>query len=259
MTRSVVQVLDGSAVQVRCRRGEEHAVFLRYRRLRRRADRDALVERFLPLARSLARRYAAGSEHEDVEQVAFLALVKAVERFDPANGAAFSSFATPTILGEIKRYFRDFGWMVRVPRDLQERALAVERAVERVGARIGRPATPGDVADELGLSVEEVVEALTSDSAHRPMSLEPPPAGEAPAVRPPSVEEAGFEQAEDGADMDALLGALSDTERAVVTLRFHGDLLQREIGELIGMSQMQVSRTLNRAIAQLRAAAADQR
>jgi RNA polymerase sigma-B factor len=252
-----VVVLDGSAVQIRCRRGEEDVVFRRYRRLRDRADRDALVERFLPLARSLARRYPAGSEREDVEQVAYLALVKAVERFDPAHGAAFSSFATPTILGEIKRYFRDYGWMVRVPRDLQERSLAVERAVERVGARLGRPATTGEVADELGISTEDVLEALMSDSAHRPASLEPPPTDEAPAVRSPSVEEAGYAQAETGADVDALLSGLSETERAIVNLRFRGDLLQREIGELIGMSQMQVSRTLNHAIAHLRAAAAD--
>jgi RNA polymerase sigma-B factor len=168
--------------------------------------------------------------------------VKAVERFDPAHGTAFTSFATPTILGEIKRYFRDYGWMVRVPRDIQERALRVERVAQRLG-----DATPADVARELGIREEDVVEALLSASAHRPGSLEP-----APHV---SLEDPGFARAEDDVALGALLGSLPELERAVVTLRFRDDLLQREIGELLGLSQMQVSRVLARALQALQEAA----
>jgi RNA polymerase sigma-B factor len=243
-------------LETKLRRGEEHEVFERYRRLRRRADRDALVERFLPLAHSLARRYPAGSEREDVDQIACLALVKAVERFDPAKGTAFSSFATPTILGEIKRYFRDHGWMVRVPRDVQDRARRVERAAGRLTAELGRPPTPEELARDVGETQEAVVEALLSSTAHRPVSLDPPGTDdERPPAATVSVIEPGFARAEDRFDIDSLLGRLPDTERTVVILRFREDLLQREIAQLMGLSQMQVSRVLTRAIGSLQAAA----
>src|SRR3954452_13543700 len=153
-------VLESPALLVR--RGEEHALFRRYRRDREPAVRNALVERFMPLARHLARRYPAGAEREDVVQVASLALVKAVDRFDPTQGSAFASFATPTILGEIKRYFRDFGWPVHVPRELQELSVKVERASDALTSVLGRAPTPGELAEQLGTDIEHVLEALAS-------------------------------------------------------------------------------------------------
>ena len=227
------------AVQQVIRRGQEPALFRRYRETGERAIRDALVERFMPLALDLARRYRAGGEREDVQQVACFALVKAVERFDPGKGVAFSSFATPTILGEIKRYFRDHGWVVRVPRDIQERALAIERTRERLGGE----ATAGELADALGMAVEDVLEALAAATAHRPAYLEPAAEG--------SLVDRAYDDVEDTAAVDSLLDRLPPLDRAVVELRFREDLLQREIAELLGMTQMQVSRVLSRALAEL--------
>src|SRR3954471_3189751 len=144
--------------EIVCRRGEEHALFRRYRRHREPAVRDALIARFLPLALHLARRYPSGRESEDVAQVASLALVKAVDRFDPDRGAAFTSFATPTILGEIKRYFRDYGWTVRVPRELQDLSLRVEKVSAQMTGQLGRAPTPAELAERLEVDVEEVLE-----------------------------------------------------------------------------------------------------
>lgn len=235
------------------RPGDEHALFRRYHLHREPAVRDALIERYLPLARHLARRYPAGGEAEDLVQVASLALIKAVDRFDPDRGAAFTSFATPTILGEIKRYFRDYGWAVRVPRELQALTLRVERATERLTAQLGRTPTPGELATALEVSVEQVLEALTCDTAHRPVTLDLPARDgeDEPPRTLAAVEELGFAQVEDANAVDALLGELPEPERAVVILRFRADLLQREIADLMGISQMQVSRLLSRAIATL--------
>ncbi len=234
--------------------GDEHLEFVRYRRHRDPALRNALVERFMPLARHLARRYPAGTEREDLLQVASLALVKAVERFDPERGIAFASFATPTILGEIKRYFRDYGWTVRVPRELQDRSLRVTRAGERLTAVLGRPPTAAEVADAAGTTVEGVLEALASDSAHHPVPLDRPGCGGEDDARTPlaSVDERGFARVEDEEAVDALLDRLPDQERAVIQLRFREDLLQREIAARVGVSQMHVSRLLSKAIADMR-------
>jgi RNA polymerase sigma-B factor len=236
-------------------RGDEHVLFERYRRDRDPALRNALVERFMPLARHLARRYPAGAEREDVLQVASLALVKAVERFDPHRGTAFASFATPTILGEIKRYFRDYGWTVRVPRELQDRSLRVDRVGERLTARLGRAPTAAELADALGTRVEDVLEALASDSAHHPLPLDRRPRGggddDAPA-RFAGMAERGFSDVEDAVEVDSLLDRLPEQERVVVQLRFREDLLQREIADRVGVSQMHVSRLLSKAMADMR-------
>jgi RNA polymerase sigma-B factor len=239
--------------KVTCRRGEEHAFFERLRRHREPAVREALIERFMPLARHLARRYPAGAERDDLVQVASLALVKAVDRFDPAQGTAFASFATPTILGEIKRYFRDFGWPVHVPRDLQELAVKVERTTNALTSALGRAPTPGELADDLGVELERVLEALASDTAHRPIALDHPHRED--ADEPPRAlavtEERGFGEVEDAVAVDSLLDRLPARDRLIVTLRFREDMLQREIASLLGISQMQVSRVLARAIATL--------
>jgi RNA polymerase sigma-B factor len=238
--------------EVVCRRGEEHELFRRYRRDRERAVRDALITRFLPLAMHLARRYPSGRESDDVAQVASLALVKAVERFDPDRGSAFTSFATPTILGEIKRYFRDHGWTVRVPRELQELALRVERVTHPLTVRLGRAPTPAELAAELGETVERVLDALQSASAHRPEPLEPRPRpGEEPSLAAPAVEDAGYGRVEDAAAIDSLLSRLPERDRLIVELRFRHELLQREIADVVGLSQMQVSRILSHSLGKL--------
>jgi RNA polymerase sigma-B factor len=234
-----------------CRRGDEHALFRRYRRDREQAVRDALIERFLPLAMHLARRYPSGRESEDVAQVASLALLKAVDRFDPDRGTAFTSFATPTILGEIKRYFRDFGWTVHVPRKLQERMQRVERANQTLTARQGRAPTPAEIADDLGISVEEVLDARATSSAHRPEPLELDPRGDDRHRPPPAADEPGYEQVEHEDTVASLLRCLPDRDRRIVELRFRHELLQREIAAVVGLSQMQVSRILSHSLEKL--------
>jgi RNA polymerase sigma-B factor len=238
--------------EVVCRRGEEHDMFRRYRDDHEPAVRDALITRFLPLALHLARRYPSGREADDVAQVASLALVKAVDRFDPERGSAFTSFATPTILGEIKRYFRDYGWSVRVPRRLQDLALRIEKVSQPLTGRFGRAPTPAEIAGELGVTVEEVLDALQSATAHRPEPLEPRAAdGEEPHPVIAASEEDGYARVEDAAAVDSLLSQLPERDRLVVELRFRHDLLQREIAEVDGLSQMQVSRILSHSIATL--------
>src|SRR3954462_11508107 len=189
------------APRIICRRGEEVALFERLRRDHEPAVRDALVERFMPLAQYLARRYPGGAERVDLVQVAALALVKAVDRFDPVRGSAFASFATPTILGEIKRHFRDFGWPVRVPRELQELAVKIERASVELTGRLGRSPTPAELSDGLGVDVERVLDALACETAHRPIALDQP-SREGAGAPPPvvaAVEERGFASVENGA------------------------------------------------------------
>jgi RNA polymerase sigma-B factor len=247
--------------KIMCRRGEEHALFVRFKRDREPAVREALIQRYMPLARHLSRRYPAGGEREDVVQVASLALVKAVDRFDPDQGSAFTSFATPTILGEIKRYFRDFGWPVHVPRELQELAVKVERASDAMTSALGRAPTPAELAGELGTDVERVLEALASDTAHRPIALDRPhndDGDETPRTLA-TTDERGFADVEDAVALDALLDRLSARDRLIVELRFREDMLQREIATALGISQMQVSRVLTRAIATLQQHAEEQR
>jgi len=238
--------------EVVCRRGDEHELFRRYRADREPAVRDALITRFLPLALHLARRYPSGRESDDVAQVASLALVKAVDRFDPDRGSAFTSFATPTILGEIKRYFRDYGWSVRVPRRLQDIALRIEKITQPLTGRLGRAPTPAEIAAELEVTLEEVLDALQSATAHRPEPLEPR-ARDGEELHPvmAASEDDGYEHVEDAAAVDSLLDRLPERDRFVVELRFRHDLLQREIADVVGLSQMQVSRILAHSLATL--------
>jgi RNA polymerase sigma-B factor len=220
------------------------------------AARDALVERFLPLARGLARRYQSGGEPlEDLEQVASLALLKAVDRFDPSRPTAFSSFAVPTILGELKRHFRDRGWSVRVPRDLQETAVRVERVTHDITRDLGRAPTPSEIGAHLGVTAERVLEAREAAGAYRAISLDRPhDDAEEPEQVSDSIgaEDPGFDLAEDAATVERLMAVLGEREREVLRLRFVEDLTQSEIGRRIGVSQMHVSRLIRHSIAQLR-------
>jgi RNA polymerase sigma-B factor len=224
------------------------------------AAREALVERFLPLARQLARRYQRGGEMlDDLNQVASLGLLKAVDRFDPERQTAFSSFAVPTILGELKRHFRDKGWSVRVPRDLQELAVRLEPVSEELGRELGRPPTPAEIAQRTGTTVEQVLEAREAAGAYRAVSLDRPREDdeEDSAGIVLGIEDPGFGVAEDSATVERLMRVLSDREREVLRLRFAEDLTQAEIGVRVGVSQMHVSRIIRQAIARLRDAAGE--
>jgi RNA polymerase sigma-B factor len=240
------------------RAADELRLFERYRCAGDRAARDALVERYLPLAHHLARRYRGGGDHtDDLMQVASLGLLNAIDRFDPDRGIAFSSFAVPTILGEIKRYFRDKGWAVRLPRELQERALNVERLAGDLERELGRAPTAAQIARRMDTSVERVLEARVASRAHHGVSLDRP-TGDDDDERRTLADTLGFtdeafSRAEDSVTFDGRLEQLSERERTVLDLRFRDDLTQAEIGERVGISQMHVSRVIRQAIDQLRA------
>jgi RNA polymerase sigma-B factor len=222
--------------------------------------RALLVERYLPLARSIVRRYARTSEPlDDLVQVASLGLLKALDRFDPARGVAFSSFAVPTIAGELRRYFRDRSWAVRPPRDLQDRALAVEKQAIELTNRLGHSPSIRQIGQALELSDEDVLEALeaararsaTSLSASRPDDE----GGESTLAATIGIDDDGFNTAEQRATYEQLSSCLLPREREVIRLRFEEDLTQEEIGQRVGVSQMQVSRVLRQALAKLTAEA----
>jgi RNA polymerase sigma-B factor len=256
---AAVAQIDHAPALVRLDRArDDERLFLRYAATGDPADRDAIVERFLPLARTLAARYRHVDEpFDDVFQVACFALIKAVERYDAGNGAAFSSYAVPTITGEIKRHFRDRTWSVRVPRDLQDLALRVDRVVGDLAREHGRQPAVREVARVVGASDESVLEAMQAATAQRSTSLDEP----RPSVDDEPAEtlgdalgcdDDGFERAEERATLQALLRHLTVREREVLRLRFEEELSQSEIGERVGLSQMQISRVLRRAIERVR-------
>lgn len=237
---------------------QEQELLLAYARTRDEAAREELVHRFLPFARSLAMRYSGGVEpSEDLIQVASLGLVAALQRFDPERGVPFAAFAGPTILGELRRHFRDRVWTMRVPRGLQERIRAVDGAIVKLSHDLERSPTVGEIATMLGLGDAEVLEAFEASAARRTVSLDQPSAGAEPGEQTPMTErigddDPGFELVEDRAAIDASAGVLDDTEREVLRLRFAEDLTQSKIAERVGYSQMHVSRILRRALGKLR-------
>jgi RNA polymerase sigma-B factor len=241
---------------------EDKLLFKRYLETRDPVARDALVERFLPLARQLARRYQRAEEPlDDLIQVASLGLVKAIDRFDSDRDVAFSSYAVPTILGEIKRHFRDRTWSVRVPRDLQELSLKVDRAAVAMAKDLQRQPTVVELAAKLEITEEQVLEAMEASGAYRATSLSAPRGEDQGDTLADTVgcEEHGYHLAESRATLDRLMQTITPREREVLRLRFEEDLTQAEIGERIGVSQMQVSRLIRQSVARLRAAArADQ-
>lgn len=222
-----------------------------------RQAREELIERFLPLARKLASRYARSNEpYDDLVQVASVGLIKAIERFDPAHGAAFTSYAVPTILGELKRHFRDTSWTVQVDRRSQERARAVLTAQRAIMA-VGRAPTVMDIAQFLECDAEEVLEGLQASMAYTPVSLDAPVTPTATDEETSLASRVGadderFERVDERATIDAAVQHLPKLEREVLALRFGEDLSQREIAERLGVSQMHVSRMLRRALDRLR-------
>jgi RNA polymerase sigma-B factor len=220
------------------------------------AVRDALVEMHLPLVEHLARRFRnRGEPLDDLVQVATIGLIKSVDRFDPERGVEFSTYATPTIVGEIKRHFRDKGWAVRVPRRLQELRLALTTATSELSQRNGRSPTVHELAEHLRLSEEEVLEGLESANAYSTLSLDVPEAGddEAPAVADSlGAEDEALEGVEYRESLKPLLERLPPREKKILLLRFFGNMTQSQIAEEVGISQMHVSRLLARTLAQLR-------
>jgi RNA polymerase sigma-B factor len=218
-----------------------------------RAARAELAERMLPLARSLARRYAGkGEPLDDLEQVASLGLLKAIDRFDVSRDVRFATFAVPTIAGELKRHFRDRGWMLRVPRDIQELCARVVRCRETLTRELGRSPTVQEVGNTLGASVEQVLDALRAADAYRMMSLDEPLAEGAGALEAIGGDDEGFELAEHRVLLRTGLDRLGEREREIVRLRFYEGLTQREIASAVGVSQMHVSRLIRRSIDAMR-------
>jgi len=251
---------DDRTQRTQARTREDRELFERYLRDKDPQARDRLVERFLPLARQLARRYQRADEPmDDLIQVASIGLIKAIDRFDMSREVAFSSYAVPTILGELKRHFRDKTWSVRVPRDLQELALKVDRAVAELSKGLHRSPSVAEIADAVRASEEQVLEALEAGSAYRATSLSAPRGSEDEAGDTlgdaMGTDELGFGLAEDRATLDRLLAAVTPREREVLRLRFEEDLTQAEIGELVGVSQMQISRIIRQSLHRLRVAA----
>ncbi len=242
-------------------RETERQLLVRYHLEGDLAAREDLVERFLPLARDLAMRYSYTDEPlDDLLQVASLGLIKAIDRFEPGRGTKFTSYAAPTILGELKRHFRDKGWSLHVPRDLQERTLAVSRETESLSKKLGRSPKVREVADALGCSAEAVLEAQEAAASYEAASLDAPAARDddesASLVDMLGDEDGAYDLVEDRQAIASTWRALPEVERRVLELRFLHDLTQREIGDRIGYSQMHVSRLLRRALTRLETAAA---
>jgi RNA polymerase sigma-B factor len=241
-------------------RQAEERLLIRYHRDADLRAREELTQRLMPLARDLAGRYAnSGEPLDDLTQVAYLGLLKAIDRYDLDRGTGFVAYAVPTIRGELKRHFRDKGWAMHVPRDLQERALAVRRCREGLEGLLGRSPTVREVASELNCDSEQVLEATLASNHYSVASLDAPPARD--------EDEAGALGDQIGSaddtyaaveDREVIAGnwkELSELERRVVRLRLVDELPQREIGRRVGFSQMHISRVLRRALEQLEPAA----
>ena len=240
-------------------RRRESLLFRRYCTTRDPSLREELVRTYLPLARTIARRYQSPRVPiEDLVQVAAIGLMKAIDRYEPGRGIAFSSYAVPTMMGEVQRHFRDHTWGVRPPRELQERAQRLLTANREMGAELGRPPTAGELATRLQLSLEQVVDALQACEARDAASLDRPrTVGEESATFADTMgdEDPGYERVEQAVTAERLMERLDEREREILRLRFHEDLTQSEIGERVGCSQMHVSRLVRGALAKLSAAA----
>jgi RNA polymerase sigma-B factor len=252
--------IRGASCEAEAQRAERQ-LLVRYHRDGDLSAREELVERLLPLARHFARRYAYMDEpFDDLFQVASLGLIKAIERFEPDRGTKFVSYAAPTINGELKRHFRDNGWSLHVPRDLQERALAVTRETEKLSNQLGRSPTVREVATELNCSVEDVLEAREAAANYGAASLDEPTGPDNDDGVPTLIDglrsdDASYELVESRDAIASTWKALPELERQVLQLRLMQDLTQREISARIGCSQMQVSRLMRRALQRLETAA----
>ena len=220
--------------------------------------REELIRRYLPFASSLTQRYRGASESfEDLLQVANLGLLNAIDRFDPDRGVPFTAFASPTILGELKRHFRDRVWTVRVPRSLHDRMAEVERTIDELTTQLQRSPSVGEIAASLQIEQTAVLEVLEVGHNRRPLSLDRPAIPDDPEEMPRAEwigeEDSGYEWVEDRAALDSALPGLDERERTILSLRFVEDLTQSQIAERVGYSQMHVSRILRQALRRIRA------
>lgn len=236
-----------------------------WRRLREQRDpvaREELVRRYLPYAKNLALRYRGASESfDDLLQVANLGLVNAIDRFEPERGTPFAAFASPTILGELKRHFRDRVWTVRVPRGLHDRMAEVDKATAALTVELQRSPSVGEIAEKLELDPTDVLEVLEASHNRRPLSLDRPVGGdedESPASEWVGDEDEGYELVDDKLALEGVLPQLDERERLILRLRFVEDMTQSQIAEQIGHSQMHVSRILRRTLDRIRAEVAEQ-
>ena len=235
----------------------EALLWRRFTQRRDLAARDALVDAYMPMARRLASRYAGVSEpYDDLVQVASLGLVKAIDRFDPSRGTPFAGFAKPTILGELKRHFRDRVWTIRVPRGIHDTMARVERATEELSADLSRPPSVEELSRHLKIDPAEVLEALEAGRNRRPLSLEAPIlTDDGTEAAPPDWiggEDPGYELIEGRLTLETVLPRLGARERETLRLRFIDELPQSRVAERLGCSQMQVSRRLRNTLAVLR-------
>jgi RNA polymerase sigma-B factor len=237
--------------------GDEARLWQQFAETRDPAIREELVMRNMPLAKHLALRYRGTIESfDDLHQVANLGLVGAVDRFDPGRGIPFAAFASPTILGELKRHFRDRVWTVRVPRGLHDRMAEVDKAVTELTRTLQRSPSVGEIAERLGLEQTDVLEVLEANHNRRPLSLDRPAGGDESEESAPAEwvgeDDEGFDLVETRVALEAALPYLEERERLVLRLRFVEDMTQSQIAERIGHSQMHVSRILRRALGRIR-------
>ena len=217
--------------------------------------REILVERHLPLVRSLARRYAGrGEALEDIEQVGAIGLIKAIDRYELARDVALTTYATPNVVGEIKRHFRDKGWAIRVPRALQELNGKMGPTIERLTSKLGRSPSIAEIAAEFETSTEQVLEALEAGSAYAPLSLSAGPGGEDELDPMETIgsEDEEFGRTDDRASLEPALAALPQREQEILRMRFEDGLTQTQIAEQVGISQMHVSRLIRRSLERMR-------
>ena len=249
-----------TGVEVTRRRSAE--LFVEFRddsgsQAQRYAARDALVHLHLPLVEHCARRFRnRGEPFEDLVQVGTIGLIKSIDRFDCDRGVEFSTYATPTIIGEIKRYFRDKGWAIRVPRRLQELRMQIATSTAELTQTLGRSPTPRELAEHVGCTVEEIVEGIESSNAYATLSLDASDDhddGAATMLDALGVDDAGIAHVEVRESLKPLLDRLEPREKKILLLRFFKNMTQSQIADEIGVSQMHVSRLLNRTLDQLRA------
>src|SRR6476620_8945360 len=218
--------------------------------------RDALVHLHLPLVEHCARRFRnRGEPFEDLVQVGTIGLIKSIDRFDSDRGVEFSTYATPTIIGEIKRYFRDKGWAIRVPRRLQELRMLIGTTTAELTQSLGRSPTPRELAESIGCTVEEIVEGIESSNAYSTLSLDASDDNEdgaATMLDAIGIDDANLEHVEIRESIKPLLDRLPPREKKILLLRFFKNMTQSQIADEIVVSQMHVSRLLNRTLEQLR-------
>jgi RNA polymerase sigma-B factor len=241
----------------------DRALLQRYHRQGDLAAREQLIEQYMSLVRSLARRYSyRGEQLEDLVQIGAIGLIKAIDRFDLDRGVELTTYATPNIIGEIKRHFRDKGWSVRVPRGLQELNVQLSRLVEQLTVQLGRSPTIGELAKASSVPEEEVLEALESGRAYTSLSLSTGTAGDGDEELDPlesiGTEEHQYSVSEDRAVLAPGFKSLDDRERKILQLRFFEGLTQSQIAQRVGISQMHVSRLIRRSLEKIRETIAEE-